>query len=97
MRNLVLHLQTQCLFTATSKRAQEILWEEFYTKAIYSSECPLIADSYDLGQRCMAAFDRGDTYRSRVNHGPLPGDIHLLILSWTRPFCRAQMLKHIGR
>lgn len=81
MRNLVLHLQTQCLCLQPHQRGhkrQEILREEFYTKAIYSTKCSLIADNYDLGQCFMAAFERGDTcVSSALNYGRLPGDFQL--------------------
>lgn len=69
MHNLVLHLQAQCLCLQPHQRGhkrQELLWEEFYTKAIYSAKCSLIADNYDLGQCFMAAFERGDTWVSSV-------------------------------
>lgn len=88
MRNLVLHLQTQCLCLQPHQRGherQEILWEEFYTKAIYSAKCSLIADNYDLGQCCIAAFERRDTCVPSVLHGDrLPETFNLLRF---RPFC----------
>lgn len=84
MRNLVLHLQTQCLCLQPHQRGhkrQEILWEEFYTKAIYSAKCSLIADNYELGQCFMAAFEIGGTcVLSGLNYDHLPGDYERLRL-----------------
>lgn len=88
MRNLVLHLQTQCLcLQPHQKRAQEILWEEFYTKAIYSTKCSLIADNYDLGQRCMAETL---VYQVFLTMAVRQETFNLLRLSRTRPLCSFQ-------
>lgn len=90
MRNLVLHLQTHCLCLQPHQRRhkrQEILWEEFYTKAIYRAKCSLIADNCDLGQCCMAVFERGDTCVSSVLHcDRLPGNFQLPEIDTVRQF-----------